>query len=441
MYNKFIDYLTNLVESKNSENNKTRLKIFSIISIFLLAIFLFLLTFSATLFFTNDILNVKNQRDQNLIEMMRVNMGEIPRSPSDVRFRMATKIDSIFEKSNDCTLKNELKSFIKPYLNKNEIRINELSEKFINSPETDFNKVLDEEKQVLSNEFKKINIEIDRLSNLNNSFRDSLFKLKNTVSFKIVNIGSNQMILDLLDETEKEYVHNVISNNIEQANKTEENKKTEENIRSKFVSYQEGIFNQNLKENTAQIIKLVDEKSIKERNQVSLETYRKNKAYIFQNQFDICKLSIQYCIEEGMRYFAFYRGLIVVILVFSGLMSICVFAISAKGWNGSDPILKVITMTVAIILGMANLMNLVLKPKDNYVSYIVKAERNEAVQTEIIKFFNNYNNLKEDDIDKLIRKNFDNIIKFSEILPETNEEGLKQGITDLSNLKKEADPK
>nr|WP_297307419.1 hypothetical protein [uncultured Flavobacterium sp.] len=183
---------------------------------------------------------------------------------------------------------------------------------------------------------------------------------------------------------------------------------------------------------------ILDLKSLKEtkyKNEVSLETYRKNKAYIIQNQYNITNQSLEYCLEKGIKYFAFYQSLIIVILVFTALMALCVFVISSKGWTGSDSIVKIISITVVVILGMANLINVVMNPKGNYISYIKKAERNEAVQADIIQFFNKYDKLEERDIDTLINRNFRNITKFSEILPETNEAGLEEGFKGFSELK------
>nr|WP_297307421.1 hypothetical protein [uncultured Flavobacterium sp.] len=60
-------------------------------------------------------MEVKKEGDQFLSEMMRANMGEVPKRPSEVREDMAKKIDSVLSNGSG-DLKNEVSKYIEPLL-------------------------------------------------------------------------------------------------------------------------------------------------------------------------------------------------------------------------------------------------------------------------------------------------------------------------------------
>ena len=103
MNNKFINYVTFLIESKNDVKQVTRLKLNGIIYISLFALLVFFISFFAYWINSFELIKVKEKRDEYLVEMMRANMGEVPKRPSEVRNIMANEIDSILGGNNDNT--------------------------------------------------------------------------------------------------------------------------------------------------------------------------------------------------------------------------------------------------------------------------------------------------------------------------------------------------
>lgn len=453
MNNKFINYITFLIESKNDEKQITKLKLNIILYITFFAFLVFFISFFAYWINTSKLMDVKNERDQFLSEMMRANMGEVPKRPSIVREAMAKEINEITKGSNADSLENKILNYIAPFLESENNSVNEITKKLRDDLNFNFTDFFEKEKGRLNVEIQKINDSIIKYEKAKLNLKEVIenldyyklsFKFDESLKInKVFKINDSLMVefkepnkytIKNLEFTKDELEIYINNPNIEYV----PNDLNAKNVFLKFILEGKDIYEKKIEEMTLlekNILDLNISKQAKYKNQVSLETYRKNKAYIIKNQYDMTNQSLEYCLKKGIKYFAFYQSLIIVILVFTALMALCVFVISSKGWSGSDPIVKLIAITVIVVLGMANLINVVMNPKANYISYIKKAEKNEAVQADIIQFFNRYDKLEEKEIDELINKNFLNITKFSEILPETNEAGLQEGFKGFSELK------
>lgn len=191
----------------------------------------------------------------------------------------------------------------------------------------------------------------------------------------------------------------------------------------------------------AKLIKDIAEKNdlidAKKNSQLSLDKYKQNKTYLFQKQFLINNEMIQFSINKGIGYLAFYNALIIVILTFTAILTLCIFGISTKGWGSANDQLKILTIIVLVVLGVSNLILVTLKPKDNYMAYIKSADKNENIQMDIINFFNNYEKLNEIQIDSMLKRNLQQMTRFNEILPETDDSKLIQEFDKMnpSNVK------
>lgn len=430
MNNKIINYFTILVQSKNDTSKSTKLKITIILSIALFAILLFIISFCIYYVNTSQIEKVRDNRDKHLTEMMRINMGEIPNPPSVVKHKLASDIKSFLHNNNkDLDKHKKIEEYISKFIIIDSLQIHSISKKISENPGKDYNQFFANEKTKVTQEI----IDIDEKIKKNNEQLKVIEKplIDHPISKYNIRMNLNDNTIEF-DSKGENYFKDTLAVKSPVKSPVKIDSLDSSKLSESFIEYN------SLRDHKDNLIKenitLTEQRNIKNQNQISLETYRKNKAYIFFNQYNISKLSIDYCIQEGVKYFAYYHALLVVILVFTALMSLCIFGVSAKGWTNTDPFLKTITMCVIVVLGISNLINVVIKPKDNYISYFKKAENNENIQTEIVKFFNQYDSLDEKQIDELINNNFKNLTKFSEILPISDEEGLSKGITNFSEL-------
>lgn len=179
---------------------------------------------------------------------------------------------------------------------------------------------------------------------------------------------------------------------------------------------------------------LRDAIELKKTNKVPIQEYRLQKKLLIKNLYKINKLNINSSIERAVYYIALHKALMMVIIIFSTLMSLCVFAISSKGWNGSDFALKSVALCVFVVMGLSNLINTVQSPKHNIKLYLEKADNNFKAQVAIVKLYVSFDEKNEKEIDELVNKNFDLISKISDILPQTNEGGIQENALDAQKL-------
>ncbi|MBQ0117281.1 MAG: hypothetical protein KBS98_05110, partial [Flavobacterium sp.] len=173
---------------------------------------------------------------------------------------------------------------------------------------------------------------------------------------------------------------------------------------------------------------------LKKTNKVPIKEYRLQKKSLIKNLYKINKLNINSSIERAVYYIALHKALMMVIIIYSTLMSLCVFAISSKGWNGSDFALKSVALCVFVVMGLSNLINTVQSPKHNIKLYLEKADNNFKAQVAIVKLYVSFDEKNEKEIDELVNKNFDLISKISDILPQTNEGGIQENALDAQKL-------
>lgn len=130
MDNKIINYFTILVQSKNDSSKSTKLKVTIVLSIFLFAILLFLISFSIYYMNTSEIKKVRDNRDKHLTEMMRINMGEIPNPPSDVKHKFANEINNILHENNtDLEKHKKIEEYISKFIKNDTLQIHSISKK------------------------------------------------------------------------------------------------------------------------------------------------------------------------------------------------------------------------------------------------------------------------------------------------------------------------
>ena len=155
---------------------------------------------------------------------------------------------------------------------------------------------------------------------------------------------------------------------------------------------------------------------------------------ILNTQAKLNSEQIIYSIKQSYYHLSFYNGLIAVIIVFTTLMSISIFMISHKGWNGSSVYVKVFGLTVIILLGLANLINTVVKPKENFNTYVQGVKKSSANQIKIFDMINDYNRIPAEKMDSVVSKNFEDLNYNVELLPNIDEEKLSSSSIDVTDV-------
>lgn len=161
-------------------------------------------------------------------------------------------------------------------------------------------------------------------------------------------------------------------------------------------------------------------------------------ANILNEEFKMNHQNIDYATKQSSIYISLYNSLLVIIILYTTLMSISVFMISHSGWTQSKTVIKVFAGTVIIILGLANLINAVIKPKDNFNSYMVYVKQSENNQIKIIRILNDFNKKStseecEAKMDSII-KNLNHINSINEILPTIDEHKISTTSMDFNKL-------
>lgn len=457
-------FMVTLIEDQSSGKLSTQSKVTIATAIFGIAILFFGIAYGVSYFSATSIKNVKKERDEILSEMIRVNMGEIPRSPSEVRLKLVTELDEI--KGNGDSVNALIDKYKKPQIE----NINEISKKIEQNPTVDIHSFINKEKvivdaeileidkkiEAITQEIVKIDTDNSALQTVTDEFKDQLYgkKIKDLIE-NFDKANENKITVNKFKEDYEKYlklpndsgdsnINNPTSsrNLIDFILQYDESLTPVGNLGEVQISYTSLInhlqtelkkhiklYDDNIAKKSSNINKLqtlTKDRDLKIKNNVSLETYKKNKAYIFHNQYKISKLSIDYCIEKAIKFYAFHKAIVYSLLVFTTIISLCAFVISKQGWTQTPKIIQIVSVCVLVIIGMFNLMSAVLKPKENYDTYIAKAELNEKVQSDIVLFFNKYDKLNEADVDTLILENFSKITKFSEILPSTDEKGISE---------------
>lgn len=155
---------------------------------------------------------------------------------------------------------------------------------------------------------------------------------------------------------------------------------------------------------------------------------------ILNTQAKLNSEQIIYSIKQSYYHLSFYNGLIAVIIVFTTLMSISIFMISHKGWNGSSVYVKVFGLTVIVLLGLANLINTVVKPKENFKTYVQGIKKSSSNQIKIFDMINDYNRISAEKMDSVVTKNFEDLNFNVELLPNIDEEQLSSSSIDVTEV-------
>ncbi len=142
---------------------------------------------------------------------------------------------------------------------------------------------------------------------------------------------------------------------------------------------------------------------------------------ILRKQYLLDSNNVEQFMKLGRKHAALSDSLFFLIVIFTAAMSIIIFAISSKGWDGSNRVLKAAAITVAILLGVSNLVNSIMKPKENYITYFKKADISERSRYEILKTTLRIDELNQAKVDSIITNNFDRLGKISETLSTYNE--------------------
>lgn len=161
-------------------------------------------------------------------------------------------------------------------------------------------------------------------------------------------------------------------------------------------------------------------------------------ANILNEEFKMNHQNIDYATKQSSIYISLYNSLLVIIILYTTLMSISVFMISHSGWTKSKTVVKVFAGTVIIILGLANLINAVIEPKDNFNSYMVYVKQSENNQIKIIRILNDFNKKStpkecEAKMDSII-KNLNHINSINDILPTIDEHKISTTSMDFNKL-------
>ena len=155
---------------------------------------------------------------------------------------------------------------------------------------------------------------------------------------------------------------------------------------------------------------------------------------ILNNQAELNAEHIIYSIKQSFYHLSFYKGLISVIIVFTTLMSISIFMISHKGWNGSSIQIKVFALTVIILLGLANLINTVIKPKQSFNAYAQSVKKSSDNQIKIFNLINDYNKIPMEKMDSVISRNFNDLNSNVDLLPNIDEEKISSSSIDIKKV-------
>lgn len=257
--------------------------------------------------------------------------------------------------------------------------------------------------------------EVFELNDMDSTIRDTTINAKKYYQNNYAN-RSKQQILKLISKSLKS------SPNIK------------DHSEYKFIEIKSDTFQK-------QILKLVSMKSpnndtihipIEELNHLFL-----NKNYnldLLEKQKDLNKSNIIFSIEKSKKYLSLYNGLLVVIISFTMLMSISIFMISNKGWNGSNYAIKLFAINVVIILGMSNLVKAVIKPQENFEKYFASANKSEHNQFKIFKVINEYDQISSKKMDSIILQNYYEINSIAEILPQIDDKNISISSFDIGNV-------
>jgi len=155
------------------------------------------------------------------------------------------------------------------------------------------------------------------------------------------------------------------------------------------------------------------------------------KIVTLKKQYLICDKIKSYYRGLGVSYYTNYYAFSICSIIFITLLTIAVFLIANKGWQGSSPVLKSFLLVSIVLSSIYYFLPTVLNNNENLKNNMEKVIVFEKIQTDILSFSNKVSQVDNSKIDSSITSYYERISTNFDFLTTIDNSKLDSEITNL----------